>query len=147
MSPILSSHKLQHPVQDEHVDTGLNGLVLIGKLAEMASVAPSAIRFYEKEGLLSPRKLGRMRTYSASDADTLRMIVRLRKTGLPINKVREALPLSKPSTTSSTNSTLIKIMEKQVEELLRMNEVVGEQITNAMSFLRELDESRADNTK
>jgi DNA-binding transcriptional MerR regulator len=116
-----------------------DGLVLIGKLAEMVSVAPSAIRFYEKEGLLEPRKLGRLRTYSTEDADTLRLIVRLRTTGLPINKIRDVLALFKSPDHNTQNAALMKIVEKQIEELLRLSEVVGEQINCAMVLLRELD--------
>lgn len=134
-----------HPKPDdaEPATVGSDGLVLIGKLAEMASVAPSAIRFYEKEGLLDPKKLGRLRTYSASDAETLHLIVKLRKTGLPITKVKEVLSLSKPSTNNAQSHTLVQIIEKQIEELLRMNEVVGEQINNAMALLRELDATKS----
>jgi DNA-binding transcriptional MerR regulator len=131
------------PDTEEPATFGSEGLVLIGKLAEMSSVAPSAIRFYEKEGLLEPKKLGRLRTYSATDAQTLRLIVKLRKTGLPVNKVREVLLLSKPSDNNGHSQTLVQIIEKQIEDLLRMNEVVGEQINNAMALLRELDATRA----
>jgi MerR family transcriptional regulator, redox-sensitive transcriptional activator SoxR len=102
---------------DQPAAASPDGLVLIGKLAEIASVAPSAIRFYEKEGLLEPRKLGRLRTYSAADANTLRLIVRLRKTGLPINKVREALLHCQPGHRTGQNENLVKIIEKQIEEL------------------------------
>jgi DNA-binding transcriptional MerR regulator len=139
------SHSILLKPNAEDPERGTDGLVLIGKLAEMASVAPSAIRFYEKEGLLEPKKLGRLRTYSADDANILRLIVRLRKTGLPVNKVREVLTLSKSSRDNENSEVLVKIIEKQVEELLRMNEVVGEQINNAMTLLRELDVTKTEN--
>jgi DNA-binding transcriptional MerR regulator len=139
-----TSHSIFSNFKPDDSVTVAEGLVLIGKLAEMASVAPSAIRFYEKEGLLEPKKLGRLRTYSADDANTLRLIVRLRKTGLPVNKVREVLALSKSSGDNGHSELLVKIMEKQIEELLRMNEVVGEQINNAMTLLRELDVTKTD---
>jgi DNA-binding transcriptional MerR regulator len=139
MNRATLSPTLPEPDAEEPVTFGSDGLMLIGKLAEIASVAPSAIRFYEREGLLEPKKLGRMRTYSAADAQILRLIVKLRKTGLPVNKVREVLFLSKPSPNNGQSHTLVQIIEKQIEDLLRMNEVVGEQINNAMALLRELD--------
>jgi DNA-binding transcriptional MerR regulator len=139
MNRVTSHSAMPNHDAQEPATLGSESLVLIGKLAEMASVAPSAIRFYEKEGLLEPKKLGRLRTYSAADADTLRLIVRLRKTGLPVSKVREVLLLSKPSNNNGHSEALVQIIEKQIEELLRMNEVVGEQINNAMTLLRELD--------
>jgi DNA-binding transcriptional MerR regulator len=117
-------------------------LVLIGTLAEMASVAPSAIRFYEKEGLLQPKKLGRLRAYTTSDATTLRLIVRLRKTGLPIAQVREALSYLKPAITSEQAEALAKIIQKQVEDLLRTSEIVMEQINSATHLLQELNTSK-----
>jgi DNA-binding transcriptional MerR regulator len=122
----------------------VDGLMLIGRLAELASVAPSAIRFYEKEGLLEPKKLGRLRTYSAADASILRLIIRLRKTGLPINKVREALSLTKPESVGGHSEGLTKIIETQIEELMKMNEIVGEQINSAMTLLRELDKTKTE---
>jgi DNA-binding transcriptional MerR regulator len=140
-----ASHSMFSNLNAEDPAANTEGLVLIGKLAEMASVAPSAIRFYEKEGLLEPKKLGRLRTYSADDANVLRLIVRLRKTGLPVNKVREVLTLSKSSRDNENSEVLVKIIEKQIEELLRMNEVVGEQINNAMALLRELDVTKSEN--
>lgn len=141
----LISQSIQPNIDDEEVKTiGSEGLVLIGRLAEMASVAPSAIRFYEKEGLLEPKKLGRLRTYSAADADVLRLIVRLRKTGLPVSKVRDVLLLSQPSKNHGNSYAVTQIIEKQIEELLRLNEVVGEQINNAMTLLRELDDKGVD---
>lgn len=130
------------PNAEEPTTFGSEGLMLIGKLAEMASVAPSAIRFYEKEGLLEPKKLGRLRTYSAADAQILRLIVKLRKTGLPVNKVSDVLLLTKPSADNGHTQNLVQIIERQIEDLLKTNEMVGEQINNAMAFLRELDASK-----
>jgi DNA-binding transcriptional MerR regulator len=144
MSRMLSELTNPNLEPDETVAGSVDGLILIGKLAELASVAPSAIRFYEKEGLLEPRKLGRLRTYSAADASILRLIIRLRKTGLPINKVREALSLTKPDCVGIHNEALAKIIETQIEELMKMNEIVSEQINSATTLLRELQKTKTE---
>lgn len=53
-------------------------LYMIGVVAEMLSVHPQTLRFYEKKGLLRPsRTEGRTRMYSAEDVDELARLLRL----------------------------------------------------------------------
>ena len=116
--------------------------MMIGKIAELASVAPSAIRFYEREGLLEPHKIGRCRTYTSSDVETLKSIVSLRKIGLPISKIRDALKLTNNSNPASSRDGVTKILEEQVQELQRMSEVVSEQLQHAVELLREMNDTQ-----
>lgn len=66
----------------------------IGELAERSGVAPSALRFYEKEGLIhSRRTTGNQRRYGR---DTLRRVAFVRisqRVGIPLAAIREALAL------------------------------------------------------
>lgn len=52
----------------------------IGELAELTGTTPRTIRYYEEIGLLPgcPREQGRHRTYSETDVERVREIVRLR---------------------------------------------------------------------
>lgn len=53
-------------------------LYMIGVVAEMLSVHPQTLRFYEKKGLLRPsRTEGRTRMYSAEDVEELSRLLRL----------------------------------------------------------------------
>ncbi|MDQ3871291.1 MAG: MerR family transcriptional regulator, partial [Chloroflexota bacterium] len=54
--------------------------VRIGEAAAAAGVSPSAIRLWERQGLISPRRSsGRYRLYSRGDVETLRTISRMRR--------------------------------------------------------------------
>ena len=66
----------------------------VGELAERAGVATSALRFYEREGLIQSRRTsGNQRRYSR---DTLRRIAFIRasqRLGIPLAAIRGALAL------------------------------------------------------
>ncbi|MGW1884859.1 redox-sensitive transcriptional activator SoxR [Streptomyces sp. NPDC001970] len=66
----------------------------IGELAERSGVACSALRFYEREGLIKSRRTnGNQRRYSR---DTLRRVAFIRtsqRLGIPLATIREVLAL------------------------------------------------------
>lgn len=66
----------------------------VGELAERAGVATSALRFYEREGLIHSRRTsGNQRRYSR---DTLRRIAFIRasqRLGIPLAAIREVMAL------------------------------------------------------
>ncbi|MCF3125559.1 redox-sensitive transcriptional activator SoxR [Streptomyces arenae] len=66
----------------------------IGELAERSGVAPSALRFYEREGLITSRRTtGNQRRYSR---DALRRVAFIRtsqRLGIPLATIREVLGL------------------------------------------------------
>ncbi len=66
----------------------------VGELAERAGVATSALRFYEREGLIRSRRTsGNQRRYSR---DTLRRVAFIRasqRLGIPLAAIRDALSL------------------------------------------------------
>ena len=66
----------------------------VGELAERAGVATSALRFYEREGLIhSRRTAGNQRRYSR---ETLRRVAFIRasqRLGMPLAAIREVLAL------------------------------------------------------
>ncbi len=67
-------------------------MLSIGEVAERAGLRPSALRYYEDAGLLSPsgRVSGR-RHYDASVLDRLRVISCARSAGFRIAEIRELL--------------------------------------------------------
>ena len=65
----------------------------IGDLAREFNVTTRAIRFYEDEGLLSPRREGQSRVYSARDRVHLKMILRGKRLGFSLRETREILSL------------------------------------------------------
>ena len=62
----------------------------IGEAAKMLGVAPSALRYYDKEGLLPfvERTGSGIRMFKESDIEWLRLIECLKATGMPIKDIR-----------------------------------------------------------
>ena len=70
----------------------------IGEVARMMNIAPSTLRYYEKEGLLSLglRASNGQRAYTDDDIATLSIIEYLKFCGLPLKEIRSFLPLVRP---------------------------------------------------
>jgi len=65
----------------------------ISELAREFDVTPRAIRFYEDEGLLNPRRDGSRRIYSKRDFVRLKLVLRGKRLGLSLAQVREMFDL------------------------------------------------------
>ena len=65
--------------------------LFIGELSRQVGITARAIRFYEKEGLITPARHGRFRVYRKSDEARLRAVARLRALGFPIALIRVSL--------------------------------------------------------
>jgi len=64
----------------------------IGDLAARSGVAPSALRFYESEGLISAeRTSGNQRRYARSTLRRIAFVRAAQKVGLSLDEIREAL--------------------------------------------------------
>ena len=65
----------------------------IGEVARMMNIAPSTLRYYEKEGLLSLglRASNGQRAYTDDDIATLSIIEYLKFCGLPLKEIRSFL--------------------------------------------------------
>lgn len=67
-------------------------MLSIGEVAERAGLRPSALRYYEEAGLLSPSgRVGGRRHYDASVLDRLRVISCAQSAGFTIAEIRELL--------------------------------------------------------
>ena len=76
-----SQQNLDHPAS--------GGFKFIGELAAETGTDPTTIRFYEHEGLLSPPRHGRFRTYMDSDVRRLKDILMMRRIGISIANIRK----------------------------------------------------------
>lgn len=74
----------------------------IGELAGRAALAPSAVRFYEKAGVLkAPARLNGRRIYDESAAHQLTIICFAKATGFSLPEIRVLLHGFPPKTTAS----------------------------------------------
>lgn len=71
------------------------GAMQIGQIATQTGIGIDAIRFYERNGLLTAptRSDGGFRLYSSDDLSTLRFIRSVQTLGFSLNEVREFLSL------------------------------------------------------
>ena len=68
----------------------------IGDLAREFDVTPRAIRFYEDQGLLAPRRAGQRRIYSPRDRTRLKLTLRGKRLGLTLSEIRELIDMYEP---------------------------------------------------
>ncbi len=63
----------------------------IGEIASKLNIAPSTLRYYEKEGLLPSveRTEGGIRAYTQKDVEWLKLIECLKKTQMPIKEIKQ----------------------------------------------------------
>ena len=67
----------------------VNG-VTVGEAAEMVGLTVHTLRWYEQEGLVEPieRDSAGRRRYCEDDIGWLRLLIRLRSTGMPVREMR-----------------------------------------------------------
>ena len=81
----------------------------ISDLAKEFALTTRAIRFYEDEGLLAPRRSGRSRVYGERERVRIKLVVRGKRLGLSLSQIRELLDLYE--TTHNERPQLIKFLE------------------------------------
>ena len=68
------------------------GLIVIGELARRSGLASSALRYYERVGLLSPAgRTGRRRQYSVSSLERVGLIQLCQDAGFSLREIRALL--------------------------------------------------------
>lgn len=92
----------------------------ISDLAREFALTTRAIRFYEDEGLLAPRRSGRSRIYGERERVRIKLILRGKRLGLSLSEIRELLDLYE--TTHSERPQLIKFLEVLSERRARLKQ-------------------------
>ena len=68
----------------------------ISELAREFDITPRAIRFYEDQGLLAPRRDGQRRIYTPRDRTRLKLTLRGKRLGLTLSEIRELIDMYEP---------------------------------------------------
>jgi DNA-binding transcriptional MerR regulator len=104
----------------------------VGELAEQLGVTTRTLRHYEAEGLVSPRREGANRVYSARDRARLRLILRGRRFGMTLAECREIVDMYDGAASSE---------RQQLTTLLgRLDEIADDLRRRAADLRRTLDE-------
>src|SRR5207244_7803051 len=81
----------------------------ISDLASEFALTTRAIRFYEDECLLAPRRSGRSRIYAERERVRIKLILRGKRLGLSLSEIRELLDLYEA--TRSERPQLVKFLQ------------------------------------
>lgn len=89
----------------------------IGEMAKMLDLAPSTLRYYDKEGLLPfvERSEGGIRLFRDSDYEFLKIVECLKKTGMQLKDIREFIHLVMEG--DSTIEARLELFQKQRAEV------------------------------
>lgn len=87
----------------------------ITDLSREFDVTTRAIRFYEDEGLLHPRRQGRNRVYSHRDRVRLKLILRGKRLGFSLSEIAEIIRMyhSEPGESAQLDYFIDKIRERR----------------------------------
>ena len=106
-------------------------------LAQRFDITTRTIRFYESEGLLSPKREGQKRLYSQKDYTTLKLILRGKRLGWSLAESRELIQMYKPEQNNQAQ------YEKVLEKVIESRERLQQQMNDIQVMLLELDEHEA----
>ncbi|MCF1686054.1 MerR family transcriptional regulator [Tetragenococcus halophilus] len=67
----------------------------IGELAQEVSMTIHGLRFYEKEGLVMPKRKGKNRIYSEEDKMWIEFLLHMKETGMSIQDMKKYTTLRK----------------------------------------------------
>ena len=122
----------------------------IGEISKITKVPTSKLRFYDKEGLLSPqlKKESRYRYYSSEQLILIKKIVTLRDLGFTIKEIKEFLGNEK---NNEKDMEMIKnVLNRVQEEIKKLKSIEKELLTDlnkkprkiGIPFLEEVEEKR-----
>lgn len=106
----------------------------IGQLAEEFGVTSRALRLYEEEGLLDPRREGTRRIYNERDRVRLRLILRGKRLGWSLSEIRESFDLYDSSLGEEAQ------LEWMLGKLAERREILEAQRRDVEHALEELEE-------
>lgn len=97
-----------------------NGSYTISELAQEFEITTRTIRFYEEKGLLTPRREGQKRLYSASDRARIVLILRGKRIGMTLLESAEFIDMYDPEHNNTEQlHALINNVKKRREKLLQ----------------------------
>ena len=98
----------------------------ITELAREFDITPRAIRFYEDQGLLSPKREGsggRTRIYSARERTRLKLTLRGKRLGLSLSEIKSLVDMyESPKDTTTQLKRFLAVLAQHREMLERQRE-------------------------
>lgn len=103
-------------------------MLKIGELAALASVSRDTLRFYEKQGLITPVKRNNVgyRLYSETDVNRVSFIISAKEVGFTLNEIHQLLELEVTKDEKSCQDikqfvdAKISIVNERLEDIKRI---------------------------
>ncbi|RPE66323.1 DNA-binding transcriptional MerR regulator [Pacificibacter maritimus] len=111
----------------------VNDVMTIREMCEMYDVTPRTLRFYEAKELLFPKREGQKRLFTRRDRARLKLILRGKRFGFDLEKIRQLLDLYsvKDAGRAQMKDTLEAYQHRRVELI--------EQVKTLQQVIVELD--------
>ena len=107
----------------------------ISDLAREFDVTPRAIRFYEDQGLLAPRRDGQRRIYTPRDRTRLKLTLRGKRLGLSLSEIRELIDMYEPGRDERPQlERFLAVLEAHKASLLQQRADLEAQLTELQAF-------------
>lgn len=107
----------------------------ISELAREFDVTPRAIRFYEDQGLLSPRREGQRRVYTPRDRTRLKLTLRGKRLGLTLSEIRELIDMYEPGRDERPQlERFLAVLEAHKKSLVQQRADLEAQLTELQTF-------------
>lgn len=104
----------------------------IGDFSKLTGLGIHTLRYYEHEGLITPKRIsGNRRSYSDKDLTWIEFIKRLKDTGMPIKEIKHYSELR-----AAGDPTL----SERMELLVQHRHAINEQVAQLQAHKMRLDE-------
>src|SRR6184192_2503794 len=113
----------------------------IGELAREFDITPRAIRFYEAEGLLAPRRDGQRRIYAPRDRTRLKLTLRGKRLGLTLAEIRELIDMYEPGRDERPQLERFReLLETHRRSLLQQRADIEAQLAEIATFEKRIQQ-------
>ena len=107
----------------------------ISELAREFDVTPRAIRFYEDQGLISPRRVGQRRVYTPRDRTRLKLTLRGKRLGLTLSEIRELIDMYEPGRDERPQlARFLAVLESHKASLEQQRADIEAQLSEIQAF-------------
>src|SRR6185295_8848088 len=109
----------------------------ISELSREFEITPRAIRFYEDQGLISPRRAGQRRIYTPRDRTRLKLTLRGKRLGLTLSEIRELIDMYEPGRDERPQlERFLSVLETHKKDLIQQRADIEAQLSELQAFER-----------